>query len=272
MQPTILFRSDLDSENEAAVASQYLPTVASRTRVPQNSLVVGRYSVLPFYQELERDLAVYGARLVNTYAEHAYIADVMAWGGPAGVLGERGMTPRTWSDWYDLPLHISYVVKGRTNSRKFEWATRMFCATRADVPAVANSLLDDTFIREQGLVVREFVPLMRLGVGINNLPISNEWRTFWFSDANGTHLLCRGFYWRGTHPELEEAARWTEEAEDLTQRAAQLVGQHATFFVLDVAQKANGGWTVIEVNDGQMSGLSGCDPHALYSALHARLG
>jgi hypothetical protein len=39
---------------------------------------------------------------------------------------------------------------------------------------------------------------------------------------------------------------------------------HANFYVVDVAQTEKGDWIVIELNDGQQSGLSDNSPVALY--------
>lgn len=79
-------------------------------------------------------------------------------------------------------------------------------------------------------------------------------------------MLAKGYYW-GSYPELASLAQWDHKAEALLNEAAQRVAQEATFFVLDVAETATGDWIVIEINDGQMSGLSLCDPHELYSNL-----
>lgn len=56
-------------------------------------------------------------------------------------------------------------------------------------------------------------------------------------------------------------------AQELACKAAGLIADSATFCVVDVGEKRDGGWIVIEVNDGQMSGLSMNDPHVLYQAL-----
>lgn len=144
----------------------------------------------------------------------------------------------------------------------------MFAKSRADVPVVARRLLDDTMIREQGLVVREYVPLVKLGEGLNGLPITNEWRFFFY----GTNVLAKGFYWQGSHPELAMYAALSEEAELLANYAASRIAPHAMFFVIDLAETAAGNWIVIEVNDGQMSGLCGADPHELYRNLAHHVG
>ncbi len=66
MTPVILFRKDYSTEEELEVAKQYFPVVEFRSDVPANSLVIGRYSTLPYYAELEYDLWTKGSKLVNT--------------------------------------------------------------------------------------------------------------------------------------------------------------------------------------------------------------
>lgn len=229
---------------------------------------MGRYSVLPFYGELERELKLTGSKLINSHTEHCFIADVAAWACEGGAL--EGMTPRTWTEWLRLP-EGQYVVNGRTNSRKGQWATHMFCPTLADVPVVAGRLLGDSLISEQGVVVREYIPLRELGEGLNGLPITNEWRTFWLTTKDGPVMLARGFYW-ASHEEVADKAEWTTDAYVLARKAAIAVTDYATFFVLDMAQTKDGAWIVIEMNDGQMSGLSMVDPQELYSNLAIHLG
>lgn len=264
---TVLFRASLaDGEQELEVCSQYLHTVQSRVEVRTNSLVVGRYSVLPYYRELERDLRLASrSGLINSWREHQYIADVLQWSGVFGALA--GATPASWADWYHLP-EGAYVVKGRTNSRKGNWLTHMYAPSKAALGHVVSRLLDDTFIREQGVVVREYVPLRELGPpGINGIPVTNEWRTFWCVAKGKAHLLASGFYW-SSHPEAKQLASLPPEVlTGIAQKAADALVPHATFFVLDLAETADGRWIVVEVNDGQMSGLSEVDPHELYSNL-----
>lgn len=268
--PAILFRKSLESEGEFDIAKKYLPAIEYRSLVPSGSLVIPRYSCLPFYQELEAELAAFGSRIVNSYTQHSWIADAMSWAGPGGLL--EGRTPRTWDNWVDLPTDKAFVLKGRTNSRKQQWDSHMFASNRKWVPVVASRLLDDTFISQQGLLVREYVPLRRLGGGLNKLPISNEWRTFWYADHGNYMLLAKGFYW-GSHPELREAASFPFAGVEFASECASLIAEAnaAHFFVLDVAETADGSWILVEVNDGSMSGLGLVDPHMLYANLSVAL-
>ncbi len=269
----VLFRETLAEESEFEVCSRHFSTVRSRMDVPDLSLVIARYSCLPYYEELEQDLASRRSWLINSHKQHRFIANVLAWSGsPAeegGLLGS--LTPYTWTEWGDLP-EGAYVVKGRTNSRKHQWNTRMFAPTKADIPRIAQRLWDDSLINEQGLVVRQYVPLRHLGEGINGLPITNEWRTFWLVNPEGRPVhLASGFYW-ASHPEaLASAYLPASVLQDVAQEAAQRLVGHATFFVLDLAETATGDWIVIEVNDGQMSGPSMVDLDELYANLARNL-
>lgn len=259
-QPIILFRGDFgdDARAELTLAQAHMPVTESRVGLDER-LVIGRYSVLPFYQELERDLEAQGSTLANTTRQHRFVADFHWY----DVL--KDLTPRTWFDLVSLPKDGGpFVVKGLTNSRKFEWKQRMFAPTYADVLRITTELGQDGLIGPQGLVYREFVPLKVLEVGLNDLPFANEWRFFFW----GTDLLAHGFYWTATEKRapISDLGIWTAK------EAAKRIAPHVNFFVVDVAETADGRWIVIEVNDGQMSGLSDCDADELYENLAIALG
>ena len=61
------------SKYENQFASKHFHVEESRMAC-KNNLVVGRYSVLPFYEELDRDLRMVGSKLINDYDEHRWIA------------------------------------------------------------------------------------------------------------------------------------------------------------------------------------------------------
>lgn len=257
MYSTILFRGDLDTEGELDVCKSLMPTVEYRSQIVSDSLVIGRYSVLPFYEELDRELKLSDSMLINSWKQHSYIASMMSWVEHLGDL-----TPKTWKTWQNLP-EGAYVLKGATNSRKQSWLTHMFCPNLASIPSVSRRLYDDSLLIDQGIVIREYVPLVKLDEGLNGLPITNEWRCFFL----GKRLLAKGYYW-GTHPEAMEKAAWTDEAMSVAQKAADIVSNHVNFFVIDVAETQSGRWIVVEINDGQMSGLSTIPPIDLYTELH----
>jgi len=260
-QVIILFREDRDTEDEyQALLRSGIRFSKYRMAIPENSLVIGRYSVLPFYQDLEKELKSCGSSvLINTYAQHRYIADITQW-----YQDVKEFTPETYEIWGDLPQG-SYVVKGKTNSRKHQWNSMMFAPTREDIPNIVSSLLKDALIQDQGIVVRKFIPLKQIDYAINDLPITREWRCFFLGET----LVASGFYW-ASHPECYQGAL-PSEGELFAKKIAKIIAKKTNFFVLDVAEKAEGGWTLIEINDGQMSGLSCIDPDVFYGNLKIAL-
>lgn len=256
--PIVWFRYSEDMQEEYEILSKFTNWTRYLPEIPPRSVVIGRYSVLPFYQDVEAELSLIGSRLINSYEQHMYLADIEQW-----TWDLSAYTPQTWFRWDHLPQG-SYVLKGRTNSRKYQWNRQMFCPTREDIPKVAASLMDDTFIRRQGLCLREYVPLRKLGEGINGLPISNEWRVFFL----GTEIIAGGFYW-SNFTELQPY-KWNElpqEAYGLLDIVREKVSKRTNFYVVDIAETAEGDWIVIELNDGQMSGLSCIDPSDFYNHL-----
>ncbi|MFA5999451.1 MAG: ATP-grasp domain-containing protein [Candidatus Paceibacterota bacterium] len=231
----------------------------NRSEIPEDSIVWGRYSVLPFYHELEKDLATKGSRLINSHEQHLYVADMRNW-YPDLV----EFTPKTWFEgWNKIPDDKSYVLKGLTNSRKHQWNRMMFAPTKDDVRDIAGRLLDDSLISQQGIAVREYVPLVKLEDSIyNGLPISNEWRCFFYKDI----LIQYGFYWSFSdkRPEYNDLPT---EAMDLLAKVKEIVSPNINFWVVDIAFTQDKKWIVIELNDGQMAGLSCIEPYKFYKFL-----
>ena len=263
--PVILYRKSVMESSELEAARQHFPCVDSILDVPDGSLVIARYSVLPFYQEVERDLLKHGSRLLNTYHQHRFVADL---GNYTELLGD--LTPRTYL-LEDTPDTGPFVVKGETNSKRSLWKTHMYAANRQEAIQVACRLMEDSLISEQRIYVRDFVPLETFGVGVDNVPIAREFRFF---VLDGT-VLCGAYYWANQTYFLAEHNIPVPQAEEVPQeflkRVTDIVGDNVRFYVIDVAKTASGEWLVIELNDGQMSGLSENEPEKLYGVLATRL-
>lgn len=134
----------------------------------------------------------------------------------------------------------------------------MFAADRADAVRKAAVVRERQVIAQQGLLFRRFVPLETFGHTSSGLPISNEWRFFFV----GERLIASGFYWARLAPTARPTldAAGVAFARDCSAR----VGGRARFFVVDIARTAAGEWLLIELNDGQTSGLSAIDPDEFY--------
>lgn len=255
MKPVILFRASLAEEEELLTAKKYFEVVEQRNSI-KDSYVIGRYSTLPYYKELEEDLKVNNSILVNSYEQYNWIAN-FDW---YEQLEE--FTFKTWFSAVELPDDGQFVVKGRTNSRKQHWDTKMYAKSKGDAIEIGWKLSQDSLIGSQGIVYRKFEKLVTYETGINGLPFTNEWRCFFYKGQ----LVSYGYYW-SIADKTKEKEELPKEALDFVQKVADIAKNHVNAFVLDIAQKENGDWVLVEVNDFQMAGLSCINYDDFYSSL-----
>lgn len=250
-------------DKELAAAQRHFVTYRSRMTVTGNELVIGRYSVLPYYRELEADISSVGGKLINSYKQHRYVADIQNY---AADLDE--MTPKTWS-WREFPYlpDMPMVLKGETNSKKDKWGTHMFAQTKEDAIAVYQRLMDDSLLSRQEIYIREYVPLKKLGVGLYDQPITVEFRFFILHGE----VVSSGFYWSSHLGDIQEVPSPSMVPQEFLRAAIDKVKDNVNFFAMDVALTESGRWIVIELNDGQMAGLSENDPDVLYGNMKKML-
>lgn len=265
---TILFRKEFDDGSEMNIAQKYFDVRNYRTHIPKNSLVIGRYSCLPYYQELEEDLKTCNSYLINSFKQHKYVANFEYYEDI------KDYTFETWFSLQDIPTEMKdkpLIVKGRTNSKKFQWNTHMFANNFKEAVHIYSELMNDSFIGSQGVIVRAYHPLETFEIGINDIPMTNEWRLFFYKNR----LLSFGYYWSMIDDlsYIEKAkADFMEKGLPFAQQVANIIKEKVNFFVIDIAKTQEGDWIVIEVNDGQQSGLNEFnDPHSLYGNLQTHL-
>lgn len=257
----ILFRGSLAEEGELGALNSYFDVYQNRAKIPRNSTVVGRYSVLPYYTELEEELKFNSSKLINSWHEHRYVADLGSY-----IEDLQDLTPQTWLDLSETPRNGGpFVLKGETNSKKHQWHTHMFAQTWEDAMHVQMRLTEDSLIGQQRIYVRKYVPLMRLGTTLTGLPITKEFRFFVLYNT----VVGSGFYWDAFQHDIVEQGGKIPTVDEVPQtfidEVIDRVRNKVPFYVFDCAQDENGRWWVIELNDGQMSGLSGIDSMTLYS-------
>ncbi len=271
MRPVILYRGRDFEESEIGPAIDAgFEVYSQRTQVKKGDLVIGRYSVLPFYKETEKDINSLEARLINTYNQHLYIADLKNW-----YQDLEWCTPKTYFNYQEVPYYTThgYVVKGCTNSKKFEWNKSMFVGPTENrdahdkVIAMAEDLKHDGLLCSQDMYIREFVPLKTYMKGLYDLPITNEFRFFTIDGK----IISSGFYWSNYVADIEEKIGRVPLSSDVPKEflrgVLSCIKERARAIVVDVAEAASGEWVVIELNDLQMSGLSCNDPYILYENL-----
>lgn len=268
MNVTILYRDDIDWQSEKHSAAKYFNCVSSRMLLPKNSIIIPRFSALPFYRELESDVSYIGSKLINSFEQHRYIADLQNW-----VYDLYDCTPETWKELYTIPEKGPFILKGETNSKKFNWRTHMFAQDKKEAIQVHSRLLEDSMLQYQQIYIRKYIELEKLSDGLQGLQISREYRFFIYKKT----VLSGGFYWSSHSEELahlnltpnEVPKDFLDTVIDKIQNTE--LSEPPNFYVIDVAKTATGEWIVIELNDGSMSGLSCNDPDILYENLKAEL-
>lgn len=258
MRHLILYRGTDFEREELEAANWFFKCTDRRPNIVKDDLVIGRYSLLPFYADQTKDINYVGAKLINDYNQHLYIADLGNY-----VVDLERLTPRTWRNLEDLPERGPFVVKGETNSRKSHWLRNMYAETKTEVIVIANRLADDSLIGQQKIYIRQYVPLVKYMDGVNGMPVTKEFRFF---VAYG-HLLCGGYYWQNYIDDIGGAPSADEVPREFLQDVIERVGDQSNFYTIDVGQTVNGEWIVIELNEGQQAGLSCNDPFKLYENL-----
>lgn len=268
MNSVILFRDLGGNHEEYAIAAKYFPTYKYRALVPPQSLVFGRYSTLPFYRELQADLAFNKSSLVNSLDEHRFITDC-EW-----IENVKEYTPRTYFNLVDARRNWNgpMIVKGMVTSRKYDWNNSFYAATKEDLHRITSILNADYYIGREQLIYREFVNLRTYEIGIAGERFSNEWRFFCYKNQ----IVCYGPYWVIAEDSTIDKCRADFTADktnvlEYAQFLANALSENVTAFVMDIAQKDDGSWILIEVNDLQQSGLQGCDADEFYGNLSKML-
>lgn len=246
--------------NEKEAMEKYFHCVDSRVKIEAGQNVIARYSALPYYEEQAYDIDCIGARLINSFKQHQWVADIRNWYEEL-----KGFTPKTWPglDWIDEDG--PYVLKGMTNSRKQKWRTHMYAENRKVAADIYWELLTDPLFQDtkQDIVIRKFERLYTYFSGINGMPITKEFRFFVFKGK----IISGGYYWSQYINDLPEEPNINEVPREFLDEVISRVGNNINFWLLDVGQKDDGDWIVIELGDAQCGGLSCNDPFILYKNL-----
>jgi hypothetical protein len=212
------------------------------------------------YEAFHAELLAREVRLINKPAQYRtchYLPDSYPW--------IQGKTPKTV--WVPMQHEFDFaslvpvlapfgdrpiVVKDYVKSRKHYWAEACFIPAASDLPAVQRVV--ERFLELQGddlnegLVFREFVPLKIVGAHPKSgLPLAAEFRIFWL---DGEAIISHR-YW-GDLTAFDVPLPFDE----IRPIAARIPSR---FFTMDVAFLDNGGWTIVELGDGQVAGLPSRD-------------
>lgn len=153
------------------------------------------------------------------------------------------------------------VVKDFVKSQKHLWAEACFIPDAGDMKSalsVVARFLEVQPEPEGGLVLRRFEPFAIAGEK-GGRPIAVEWRTWWLESMPLAMTPNHDVEVVGPKPPRE--------------MMAEVAGRFKNpFLTLDVAQRTDGEWRVVEAGDGQVSGLPpALPPDEFYTRLAKRL-
>lgn len=140
------------------------------------------------------------------------------------------------------------IIKDYVKSRKHEWQDACFIENACDsnnlTRVLSNFLQRQGTALNEGVVFREFLKLAFLtNHSKSNMPLTKEFRLFFMQGK----LLQTMYYWdEGSYEDI-----WPNFS--IFQPIANKV--KSNFFTMDIALTIDGQWKIIELGDGQVSGL-----------------
>ncbi|MGL4695446.1 ATP-grasp domain-containing protein [Enterococcus larvae] len=157
-------------------------------------------------------------------------------------------------------FNSAVTIKDFVKSRKHEWAEAFFIPDSSDITHAMNVI--HTFIERQGeqlvggVVLREFIDLKEIGHHPkSDSPIFEEYRVFYWQ----TQPILIIDYWNNETVSLKQ--------QELDFIAEQAHGIASPFFTIDYARKTNEELVIMEMGDGQVSGLQEYDEEIFYEKL-----
>ncbi|MFF4349937.1 ATP-grasp domain-containing protein [Streptomyces sp. NPDC001530] len=213
------------------------------------------------YEELERALRRRGCSLFTSAARYRRAHELPGWYGVFETLtppsvwraAEPGKPP-TWMELSELTADLDAVagiVKDYVKSRKYEWDDACFVPRLSDLRHL-SAVVERLFALQGdslagGLVVRAYERFVRGG----------EARVWW---VDGAAVLVTA------HPDTPD----DRPVPGLDAVRACVAALDCRFVTTDLALREDGEWRVVEVGDGQVSGVPrGADVRPLVEALAA---
>lgn len=184
---------------------------------------------------------------------------------------EEDTAKSAWTDTPDVNAALSLLhsfdgsvmIKDYVKSRKHEWYDACFIPDVTDMEN-ANTVISNFVLRQAenivgGIVIREFLNLNSIGYHtISAMPISEEYRAFVLAG----NILAIDNYWNEN-----EANALTFSQADLDWLTARIKKIHSNFVTMDFARKSDGSLVIMELGDGQVSGLQQISPAKFYSEI-----
>jgi hypothetical protein len=227
---------------------------------------------LGYIPDFERYNAIHEAAqtknliLLNTPREHRTIQEFdLAYPHLEGLTPRSATVDSVQAAALAAPqIGFPIFVKGAVQSRKSRGWKSCVAADEAELRKLCAHLLD-LENRSRGRVVLREVVRLRHSRKAGDFPMGREYRLFLLNEE----ILACGYYWEGDDPlkNLTNAERTA--VENLAKTSARRLP--APYVAVDIGQKEDGHWIVIETGDPQFSGLSQIPPLVFWNRLREAL-
>ncbi len=264
LEPVLISFEELTMRN-VHQALRYVPVVGKEER----AIYRGWMLTPALYEVLYKGLLTRNIRLINDPTEYKHCHYL-----PESYALIEGYTPESvWMEVKEdfgvyevLPLVKQFgdsplIVKDYVKSEKHFWETACFIPSASDEAKVKEVVAAFLALREselnEGLVFRKFEKLTFLTQhSQSDMPLTLEYRLIF---ANKTLIAVLDYWEEGDYGTLEPPVA------DFLPIAAQI---QSHFFTMDIAQKEDGSWIIMELGDGQVAGLPDhADKEAVYRKL-----
>ncbi len=245
-----------------------------KSNTDQTSVYRGWMMTPANYGKLYNSLITKGQKLINSPAQYKHCHYLPQW-----IDLFPGLTPDSaWieEDKLDGSMDLimskiqsleclSCIVKDYVKSEKHKWKEACFIPDTSDRKHIEQVVNRFRQLRgnnlEGGLVFRKFEQFKSLvSHSKSNMPLTKEYRLF---VLDGKIIYWVNYWEEGNYNEEEPPVAFFAE---LATRAK------SRFFSMDIAQTTDGKWLVVELGDGQVTGIpDNADAKLFYSSLFAQL-
>jgi hypothetical protein len=227
---------------------------------------------LGFIPSPERYEAIYDAalrrrvRLVNTPEEHLRALEfdrsypLLNGITPASEVLREGSQP---GDWASAGTRLGYpiFVRGAARSRKQAGWKACVAENEAELLPLVEGMFALPYRARGRVIVRHLVPLRFSRVSDEGFRLGREYRVFLLHGK----VVGYGYYWEGWD-ELRDLD--TQEKCDMLAIATEAAGRvKSPFLAVDVGQREDRSWTIIEVGDAQFAASGQMERLPLWSRI-----
>jgi hypothetical protein len=191
-------------------------------------------------------------QLINSPEQHRTVMEFDRFYPKLQDLTAKSIVVDDMSQLANIPNVLAFpvFVKGAVKSNKDEGWSAVVAQNLDELTNLAQRTFSSTYRSKGKVIIRELLDLNIIATDPNGFPLGREYRAFLYKGE----LLAYGFYW-DEYPDPNPLSRETKQ--QLISKAMEAAKRvDVPFLSVDVGQLKNGDWVVIEIGDGQFSGLS----------------